>query len=237
MYDAPGHHPAKLGPGCPGVRSQSLAVIHAIVCGYLLPVRWRLRSCLTAPREAQAARPPGTAPRCSRHASGPPPSPPPLSCRLLPPPGAGRNPPQRPVGQLPAGHPRFATHRPAVIITTSRTALLKLPQAPPHGAFALRAACGWLPSLRSVPPRRPRLRSGLRSPPPPPAPPASASCASQRSLASLVHSFGLFVLRLYALACVSERPEAWSCRLRSRQGDPPKQNRHGCPRFCSGTLP
>lgn len=39
------------------------------------PVRWRLRSCLTAPREAQAARPPGTAPKCSRHASGQPPSP------------------------------------------------------------------------------------------------------------------------------------------------------------------
>jgi hypothetical protein len=54
------------------VRSPSLAALHAIVSSYLLPMEWRLRSCLTAPHEAQAARPPGTAPMSSRHASGQP---------------------------------------------------------------------------------------------------------------------------------------------------------------------
>lgn len=41
--------------------------------------------------------------------------------------------------------------------------VVTLPQAPPHGAFALRAACGWLPSLRSVVPGIRRLRSFLTS--------------------------------------------------------------------------
>ena len=158
MYDAPGHHPAKLGPGCPGVRSQSLAVIHAIVQSYLPPLRWRLRSCLTAPHEAQAARPPGTAPRCSRHASGQPPSPLPLSCRLLPPPGASRNPPQRPVRLRSAGPPRFATQRPAPLRLTSRTTLLKLRPVGPGFAQADDPR-----RLRQLRPHRPRLLRTVRS--------------------------------------------------------------------------
>ena len=80
---------------------------------------------------------------------------------------------------LPAGTPRFATHRPAVIITTSRTALLKLRPVGPGFAQA------------------------AESPPPPPAPPASASIASHRSLTSFVHYLDLFVLGLHALVCVS----------------------------------
>lgn len=187
------------------VRSQSLAALHAIVSSYLLPMEWRLRSCLTAPHEAQAARPPGTATMSSRHASGQPHSTPHAAVMPAAPAARCKATTHRSgpwcccLRALPA-----SPHRPAVIITTSRTALLKLRPVGPGFAQA------------------------AEPPPPPPAPPASASIASHRSFrcASLTiclrprltgsspfgqpaagylrsARFGLFVLGLHALACVS----------------------------------
>ncbi|WP_461786354.1 hypothetical protein [Prosthecobacter sp.] len=77
---------------------------------------------------------------------------PPLSCRLLPPPGASRNPPQRPVWLRSAGPPRFATHRPAQLRHTSRTTLLKLRPVGPGFAQASESN-----RLRLLRPHRPRL--------------------------------------------------------------------------------
>jgi len=75
----------------PTVRSQSLATLQRIVCSYLLPGIRRLRSCLSLPRRSSGRmavrhRPPWT--HESRHAQ--PPRAPPVSCLMLPPPGANR---------------------------------------------------------------------------------------------------------------------------------------------------
>ncbi len=93
----------------PTVRSQSLATLQRIVCSYLLPGIRLLRS---APASlcrvmAQAAWPSGAASLMHESRQRPTTFAPPLSCLMLPPPGAGHHLPTRPVSVSGAGPPRL----------------------------------------------------------------------------------------------------------------------------------
>jgi hypothetical protein len=155
MYSAAVRHPAK-APGPGGLlcarRASPLYPPLCVVTSF--PVSGGCVRCCSPP--PQVLRPQGPqAPPTPEHeqCQRPTASAPPLSQLMRPTTRRSQRPTHAAREWWRCSSPRFATHHlhrhhsPA-----TPTAFEGLPQPPPHGGFALRAACGWLPSLRSVRP-------------------------------------------------------------------------------------